>query len=88
MHIDASVQCAVLVFPAKAGSHFCYGHRPSPVWQDFDVSLYSALAEIVAYLRCGQPTKAAQLLRARLNRRPSPRDESWLAASSSDKSRP
>ena len=43
---------------------------------------------IVAYLRCGQPTKAAKLLRARLNRRPSPQDETWLAACSSDRSRP
>jgi hypothetical protein len=39
---------------------------------------------IAAYLRCGQPTKAARLLRARLDRRPSPRDETWLAACSND----
>ena len=43
---------------------------------------------IVAYLRCGQPTKAAKLLRARLNRRPSPRDETWLAACSGDRNGP
>jgi tetratricopeptide (TPR) repeat protein len=34
---------------------------------------------IVAYLRCGQPVKAAPLLRARLARRPSAQDEAWLA---------
>lgn len=33
---------------------------------------------IVAYLRSGQPGKAASLLRSRLARRPSPRDENWL----------
>jgi len=27
------IQCdaPVLVFPAKAGTHFCHGHRPEPV---------------------------------------------------------
>jgi tetratricopeptide (TPR) repeat protein len=34
---------------------------------------------IVAYLRSGQPSKAAPLLRSRLARRPSSRDERWLA---------
>jgi hypothetical protein len=34
---------------------------------------------IIAYLRFGEPAKAAPLLRARLGRRPSPRDEAWLA---------
>jgi tetratricopeptide (TPR) repeat protein len=34
---------------------------------------------IVAYLRSGQPVKAAPLLRARLARRPSAQDEAWLA---------
>ena len=34
---------------------------------------------IVAYLRSGQAAKAAPLLRARLSRRPSTRDEAWLA---------
>ena len=34
---------------------------------------------IVAYLRSGQSAKAASLLRARLGRRPSARDEAWLA---------
>jgi hypothetical protein len=33
---------------------------------------------IIAYLRSGQSTQAAQLLQTRLNRRPSPRDETWL----------
>jgi hypothetical protein len=33
---------------------------------------------IVAYLRSGKSTQAAQLLQTRLNRRPSPRDEAWL----------
>ena len=37
---------------------------------------------IIAYLRSGKPTEAAQLLRARLIRRPSARDEVWLALSS------
>jgi hypothetical protein len=34
---------------------------------------------IVAYLRSGQSAKAAPLLRSRLDRRPSARDEAWLA---------
>jgi len=34
---------------------------------------------IVAYLRSGQSAKAAPLLRARLGRRPSARDQAWLA---------
>jgi hypothetical protein len=34
---------------------------------------------IVAYLRSGQSTKAAPLLHTRLSRRPSARDEAWLA---------
>jgi hypothetical protein len=34
---------------------------------------------IVAYLRSGQSAEAARLLRARMDRRPSPRDEGWLA---------
>ena len=34
---------------------------------------------IAAYLRSQQPGKAARLLEARLARRPSPRDEAWLA---------
>ena len=33
---------------------------------------------IVAYLRSGQSTKAAALLRSRLGRRPSARDQAWL----------
>lgn len=33
---------------------------------------------IIAYLRSRQPDKAASLLRSRLRRRPSSRDESWL----------
>jgi tetratricopeptide (TPR) repeat protein len=37
---------------------------------------------IIAYLRLGQPNKAAPLLRSRLVRRPSARDEVWLALSS------
>jgi hypothetical protein len=37
---------------------------------------------IIAYLRSGQPNKAAPLLRSRLARRPSARDEVWLALSS------
>jgi hypothetical protein len=24
-----------VIFPAEAGTHFCHGHRPSPVWQRF-----------------------------------------------------
>ena len=39
---------------------------------------------IVAYLGSGQSTKAAPLLRARLGRRPSARDEAWLALCSGD----
>jgi hypothetical protein len=66
------LEAAVAELPRIGGSH-----AQREVFED---------SLIVAYLRCGQPTKAAQLLRARLNRRPSPRDESWLAASSSDKS--
>jgi hypothetical protein len=27
------------VFPAKAGTHFRHGHRPSPVWQIFGGSI-------------------------------------------------
>lgn len=34
---------------------------------------------IIAYLRSQQPRKAAELLRTRLSRRPSQRDEAWLA---------
>jgi tetratricopeptide (TPR) repeat protein len=34
---------------------------------------------IVAYIRSGQPAKAEPLLRSRLARRPSSRDEAWLA---------
>jgi hypothetical protein len=34
---------------------------------------------ILAYLRSGQPAKAEPLLRLRLSRRPSARDEAWLA---------
>ena len=34
---------------------------------------------IIAYLRSGQSAKAAPLLHARLGRRPSARDEAWLA---------
>jgi hypothetical protein len=34
---------------------------------------------IFAYLRSGQPGKAEPLLRSRLSRRPSARDEAWLA---------
>jgi hypothetical protein len=30
---------ALFVFPAKAGTHFGYGHRPSPVWPDFAVTI-------------------------------------------------
>src|ERR1700736_4919948 len=37
---------------------------------------------IFAYLRSGQPGKAEPLLRSRLSRRPSARDEAWLARSS------
>ena len=33
---------------------------------------------IVAYLRSGQSTKAASLLRSRVGRRPSARDQAWL----------
>ncbi|MBV8122114.1 MAG: tetratricopeptide repeat protein [Alphaproteobacteria bacterium] len=39
---------------------------------------------IVAYLRSGQSAKAAPLLSARLGRRPSARDEAWLALCSSN----
>ncbi len=42
---------------------------------------------IIAYLRSGQSAEAAQLLRARLNRRPSSRDEAWLAHCSDGGSR-
>jgi hypothetical protein len=35
--------------------------------------------EQIAYLRSQQADKAAALLRTRLGRRPSPRDEAWLA---------
>ena len=34
---------------------------------------------VLAYLRSGQPAKAARLLCARLHRRPSYRDDAWLA---------
>ena len=39
---------------------------------------------IVAHLRSEQPGKAAALLRSRLSRRPSARDEAWLALCSRD----
>jgi len=39
---------------------------------------------IVAHLRSEQPAKAAALLRSRLSRRPSARDEAWLALCSRD----
>jgi hypothetical protein len=34
---------------------------------------------ILGYLPSGQPAKAEPLLRSRLSRRPSARDEAWLA---------
>ncbi len=34
---------------------------------------------ILGYLRSGQPAKAEPLRRSRLSRRPSARDEAWLA---------
>jgi hypothetical protein len=34
---------------------------------------------IVAFMRAQRPNEAAQLLRARLARRPSSRDQAWLA---------
>ena len=40
---------------------------------------------IVAYLRSGQSAKAAPLLRSRLTRRPSARDEAWLALCSGNR---
>jgi tetratricopeptide (TPR) repeat protein len=39
---------------------------------------------IIAYLRSGQSAKAAPLLHTRLGRRPSARDEAWLALCSGD----
>jgi tetratricopeptide (TPR) repeat protein len=39
---------------------------------------------IIAYLRSGQPGKASSLLRTRLGRRPSARDEAWVARCSAD----
>ena len=40
---------------------------------------------ILAYMRSGQSAKAARLLRARLGRRPSKRDEAWLALCCGDR---
>jgi len=68
------LEAAVAELPRIGGSH-----AQREVFED---------SLIVAYLRCGQPTKAAQLLRARINRRPSPRDETWLAACSSGENGP
>lgn len=55
----------------------------------FDLPITSASAEAVDdyaagvdLLRSGQPNKAAPLLRSRLVRRPSARDEVWLELSS------
>src|SRR5215471_5371201 len=39
---------------------------------------------IIAYLRSGQPAKASPLLHTRLGRRPSVRDEAWLALCSKE----
>jgi hypothetical protein len=64
------LEAAIADLPRVGGSH-----AQREVFED---------SLIVAYLRSRQATKAAQLLRARLDRRPSPRDETWLAACSSD----
>ena len=39
MHSNDSNWCPFFAFPAEAGTHFRHGHRPSPVWSDFDVSI-------------------------------------------------
>ncbi len=42
---------------------------------------------IVAWLRSGQSARAAPLLQSRLARRPSARDEAWLAMCSANRER-
>ena len=59
------LEAALLDLPRIGGSH-----AQREVFED---------SLIVAYLRSGQSAKAAPLLRSRLGRRPSARDETWLA---------
>jgi len=59
------LEAALLDLPRIGGSH-----AQREVFED---------SLIVAYLRSGQSAKAAALLRSRLGRRPSARDEAWLA---------
>ena len=58
------LEAALADLPRIGGSH-----AQREIFEDF---------LIVAYLRCGRATEAVSLLRARLNRRPSSRDEAWL----------
>ena len=59
------LEAALVELPRIGGSH-----AQREVFED---------SLIVAYLRSGQSAKAAPLLRSRLGRRPSTRDEAWLA---------
>jgi hypothetical protein len=65
-----TLEAAIADLPRIGGSH-----AQREVFED---------SLIIAYLRSGKSTEAAQLLWARLNRRPSARDETWLAASSDE----
>ncbi len=64
------LEAALVELPRIGGSH-----AQREVFED---------SLIVACLRSEQSAKAARLLRARLNRRPSTRDEAWLALCSGD----
>jgi tetratricopeptide (TPR) repeat protein len=64
------LEAALVELPRIGGSH-----AQREVFED---------SLIVAYLRSGQLAKAAQMLRSRLDRRPSARDEAWLALCTSN----
>ena len=64
----ALLETALTELPRVGGSH-----AQREVFED---------SLIIAHLRAGQPGRAASLLRSRLARRPSSRDEAWLALSS------
>ena len=59
------LEAALVELPRIGGSH-----AQREVFED---------SLIVAYLRSGQSARTAPLLRSRLDRRPSARDEAWLA---------
>ena len=71
-----NAEAAQILEPALAGLPRIGGsHAQREVFED---------SLIVAYLRSAQSAKAAPLLRSRLGRRPSARDEAWLALCSEE----